>query len=156
MGAVWSARYTRSRGSLFRIGGIAVNERTCIHIKSSEGECMTSPTRNRVLQAMVQSGRLALLTLALTGAGLVATACDVHSPSDAGALASITVTPNVTMAVTSTQQFTAVGADADNVPVAITPVWSVVAGGGTISPTGLFTAGNTPGVYNATVQATSD
>jgi hypothetical protein len=117
---------------------------------------MTSPTRNRVLQAMVQSGRLALLTLALTGAGVVATACDVHSPSDAGALASITVTPNITMAVTSTQQFTAVGADADNVPVAITPVWSVIAGGGTISPSGLFTAGNTPGVYNATVQATSD
>jgi len=95
------------------------------------------------------------MALALTCAVALSLGCDVHSPVDPGSLALITVTPNITLAVTATQQFTAVGSDADGVPVAITPVWSVIAGGGTINSSGFFTAGNTPGVYNATVQATS-
>jgi len=33
--------------------------------------------------------------------------------------------------------------------------WAVVAGGGTINSTGLFTAGNTPGTYPNTVQVTA-
>ena len=116
---------------------------------------MTSLTNNRVSRTLAPPGLVARMALALTCAVVLSVACDIHSPSDPGALASITVTPNITLAVTATQQFVAVGADADGVPVAITPVWSVIAGGGTINATGLFTAGNTPGVYNATVQATS-
>lgn len=74
----------------------------------------------------------------------------------AGPLASITVTPNpVTLAINATQQYTAVGRDAFGNVVAITPVWSIVAGGGTISTTGLFTAGTTPGTFANTVRATS-
>jgi hypothetical protein len=74
----------------------------------------------------------------------------------AGALATITVTPNPTLAPSATQQFTAVGRDAAGNVVAITPVWSVTAGGGTIiSGSGLFTAGTTAGTFNNTVRATS-
>jgi hypothetical protein len=73
-----------------------------------------------------------------------------------GALASITVTPNpVTLPITGTQQYTAVGRDAGGNVVAIAPTWSVVAGGGTIGGTGLFTAGTTPGTFGNTVQAIS-
>ena len=75
----------------------------------------------------------------------------------AGALASITVTPNPTnLGITATRQFTAVGKDASGNVVAITPAWSVVAGGGGITGTsGLFTAGTVPGTYTNTVRATS-
>ncbi|MBA2688449.1 MAG: DUF3494 domain-containing protein [Gemmatimonadaceae bacterium] len=75
----------------------------------------------------------------------------------AGPLATITVTPNpVTLPISATQQFTAVGKDAFGNVVAITPVWSVVSGGGTINATsGLFTAGTTPGTFANTVKATS-
>ncbi len=117
---------------------------------------MTSSTSDRSSRALTLPALFTRMVLALSCAVVLSVGCDVHGESDPGALFSITVTPNVTMAVTSTQQFVAVGADADDVPVGITPVWSVIAGGGTISSSGLFTAGNTPGVYNATVQATSD
>ncbi|MHB1071882.1 MAG: ice-binding family protein [Gemmatimonadaceae bacterium] len=74
----------------------------------------------------------------------------------AGPLASITVTPNpVTLAISSAQQFTATGRDAVGNVVPIVPTWSVVAGGGTISSTGVFTAGNTLGTFANTVQASS-
>ncbi|MDP1891985.1 MAG: ice-binding family protein, partial [Gemmatimonadaceae bacterium] len=73
-----------------------------------------------------------------------------------GSLATITVSPNpVTLAINGTQSFTAVGTDAGGNVVAITPTWSVAAGGGAISAGGLFTAGTTPGTYTNTVVATS-
>ena len=74
-----------------------------------------------------------------------------------GVLASITVTPSSqSLAAGAQQQFTAVGHDADNNVVAITPTWSVAAGGGTIdASTGLFTAGTTAGTFTNTVTATS-
>jgi hypothetical protein len=71
----------------------------------------------------------------------------------AGALASIVVTPaNSSMTVNGTKQFTAVGLDANNNPVAITPTWSVT-GGGAIDAAGMFTAASTPGT--PLVKATS-
>jgi hypothetical protein len=75
----------------------------------------------------------------------------------AGALATITVTPNpVTLQVNTTQQFTAVGRDAAGNVVPITPVWTVTNGGGAInSASGLFTAGGTAGTFPNTVRATS-
>ena len=73
-----------------------------------------------------------------------------------GALATIVVTPNpATLAVNGTQQFTAVGKDAGGNVVAITPTWTVVAGGGTITGGGAFTAGLVDGTFANTVQATS-
>lgn len=71
-------------------------------------------------------------------------------------LASITITPDsVSLAGGATQQFSAVGRDAGGNLVAISPVWSVVAGGGAISASGLFTAGGAPGTYRNTVTASA-
>jgi hypothetical protein len=56
----------------------------------------------------------------------------------------------------ATQQFTATGTDNNGNPITITPVWSVVNGGGTINAvTGLFTAGPTTNTYTKTVRAVS-
>jgi subtilisin family serine protease len=74
----------------------------------------------------------------------------------AGALASIVVTPNPAyVVIRGTRQFTATGKDAYGNVVAITPTWAVIAGGGTISATGVFTAGSTSGTFSNTVQASS-
>jgi hypothetical protein len=73
-----------------------------------------------------------------------------------GALASIEVSPSTsTLTINGTQTFTATGKDASGNPVPVTVTWSVVNGGGSISPTGVFTAGTTPGTYTGTVRATS-
>jgi hypothetical protein len=75
----------------------------------------------------------------------------------AGPLASITLTPNpVTLAVTTTQQFVVVGKDAGGNVVPFAPTWSIVAGGGTINQTGMFTANGTIGTYGGTVQVGSN
>lgn len=77
---------------------------------------------------------------------------------NAGALASITVTPNpVTVGTDANQQFAAVGRDANGNIVGILPVWTVDAGdaGGTIlNPSGVYTAPNAVGVGFDTVRAT--
>jgi hypothetical protein len=111
---------------------------------------------DRASRTLGPSGLFARMALALTCVVVLSLGCDMHSPTDPGVLALITVTPNVTLAPGGTQQFTAAGSDIDGIAVAITPVWSVIAGGGTINGTGFFTAGATPGVYTATVQAASD
>lgn len=73
----------------------------------------------------------------------------------AGTLVSIAVSSTTAIHGGGTNQFTATGTDSLGNAVAITPVWSVVNGGGTISPTGLFTAGLVSGTYSATVKATA-
>jgi hypothetical protein len=104
---------------------------------------------------MLPTMNVAWRTVAFALVGVAFAACDVHSPTGPGALVSITVTPNVTLAITGTQQFIAVGRDAQGTVVAISPAWTIVAGGGSISSSGLFTAGLVPGVYTATVTARS-
>lgn len=92
-------------------------------------------------------------TITVTCGGQTATATVIVT---AGPLASITVTPNPTLQIGETQQFTAVGRDAFDNVVAITPVWSTTNPPGTIdATTGLFTAGNTTGTFEASVTATS-
>ena len=72
----------------------------------------------------------------------------------AGELASITVSPTpATLSPLATQRFTATGLDANGNPVAITPSWSVTAGGGAIDGAGLFTAGAAVGTFGNTVRA---
>lgn len=95
-------------------------------------------------------------TLTAVSGGITKT-LTVTVTAAAGALATVTVTPNpATIPATTTQQFTAVGRDAAGNTVAITPVWSVAtAGGGTISATGLYTAGATTGTFDNAVTATS-
>lgn len=73
-----------------------------------------------------------------------------------GPLASVNVTPDpTTLAIGGTEQFTAVGRDAYGNPLSITPTWSVVASGGTIDGSGLFTAGAAAGIFANTVRATA-
>ena len=74
-----------------------------------------------------------------------------------GPAVAITVSPTpATVGINGTQQFTATAVDASGNPASITPTWSVVSGGGTISAsTGMFTAGTTTGTFTNTVRATS-
>ena len=109
---------------------------------------------NRTLRALSPPGQTGLITALAFVAALFA-ACDVHTPTGPGSLANITVTPNVTLSMSATQQFIATGQDADGNIVSILPTWSVVAGGGVISNTGLFTAGSVAGTFTQTVRAIS-
>ena len=74
----------------------------------------------------------------------------------AGPMTNIAITPDpLTLNVGLSSQFAAIGTDAQGNVVEFTPAWSIVNGGGTISSTGLFTAGTTPGTYTGTVRAAS-
>jgi len=110
--------------------------------------------KNRTeLWARVSSSKRALFAVLITG--FTAAAC--NSSTDPQVLSTITVSPGTqTLEISATQQFTAVGRDSDGDVMTIIPTWSIVSGGGTINPvTGMFTAGTTPGIYSATVRATS-
>jgi len=85
----------------------------------------------------------------------------------AGALASITVAPNpAAVGTNATQPFTAIGRDAYNNVILITPAWSILstfagvgavtpAGGVILSPSGVYTAPNTAGSGVDSVKAAS-
>jgi len=104
---------------------------------------------------MLTAPRLARLVIPC--AALLVAACEHNDPVSPGPLATITVTPNPqSLPISAVQPFVATGRDADGNLVAITPVWSVVASGGSInSSSGLFTAGSVAGTFASTVQATS-
>ncbi|MDP3234991.1 MAG: hypothetical protein Q8N26_19570, partial [Myxococcales bacterium] len=74
-----------------------------------------------------------------------------------GAVATITIAPtNASIAVSGTQQFAATALNSMGQVVPGAPItWSVVNGGGSINPTGLFTAGNVAGAFANTVRASS-
>jgi hypothetical protein len=117
---------------------------------------MIRSTMTPTFSASRRAGSTARLAVALTFAAVLSAACSSNSPTAPNnAVTTITVTPNVSMTVNGTQQFTAVGKNSSGTVVAITPVWSVVAGGGTISATGLFTASAVAGTYTNTVKATA-
>jgi ice-binding like protein len=117
---------------------------------------MKIPTSNRIVRALSPPARSARLTVAFALAAALFVACTVHSISTApGRLASITVTPNATLGINTTQQFIAVGKDAEGSVVALSPVWTIVAGGGVINAAGMFTAGTVAGSFSNTVKATS-
>jgi hypothetical protein len=103
---------------------------------------------------MIRSAHNRLMVVGALALAALTAACDkaTNNPS----LVTITVSPSTAvLTANGTRQFTAVGRDADNNVVAITPVWSVAAGGGTISSTGLFTAGSAGGTFTNTARATS-
>jgi hypothetical protein len=91
---------------------------------------------------------------ALVVAGLFSSACDVHGVAEPGALASILVTPNASIATGTSEQMIAVGLDADGRVVTIAPVWSVAQSGGTINTAGMFTSGVVTGLFTNTIVAT--
>jgi hypothetical protein len=75
-----------------------------------------------------------------------------------GALSSLTVAPAATQVTAGGNvAFTATGRDANNNPVAVTPTWSVVSGGGTIgASSGIFVAGTTAGTFPNTIRAVAN
>jgi hypothetical protein len=73
-----------------------------------------------------------------------------------GSAATVVVSPSsVSLPANAPQQFTAVVKDAGGNVLAVTPTWSVVASGGAINSSGLFTAGAVGGTFTNTVKATS-
>jgi hypothetical protein len=113
---------------------------------------MMNTMLNRVRRALSPTGLSARVLISVVLTGAIISACDVHGITSPGTLMSITVTPNATLAATSTQQMTAVGYDADGRAITIAPTWSVVAGG-TINSSGLYTAGAVAGVFPHSVVA---
>ncbi|MHB0962152.1 MAG: ice-binding family protein [Gemmatimonadaceae bacterium] len=114
---------------------------------------MTHNLKDRIRRALTPIRGNARAFLAAVLVVAFAAACDVHGISEPGTLVSITVTPNATLIVGGTQQMVAVGYDAEGRAIAITPTWSVAAGGGTVASAGMFTAGPTTGVFTNTVVA---
>jgi len=113
--------------------------------------------KEHISQALASRARIARVIAALAFVGIYTAACDVHGVSDPGTLSTLSVSPNPqTLPISGTQQFTAIGKDAAGADIVITDaVWSIVAGGGTISASGLFTAGTAPSTYANTVKAVS-
>ncbi|WP_224371645.1 beta strand repeat-containing protein [Hyalangium versicolor] len=89
-----------------------------------------------------------------TAAGKSASAQVTINP---GSLTTVSVSPaSINVPINRTQQFTATARDACGNALSSAPIsWAVTAGGGTISTSGLFTAGSTLGTYTNTVRATS-
>ncbi|MHB8837394.1 MAG: ice-binding family protein [Gemmatimonadaceae bacterium] len=114
---------------------------------------MTQNLKDRIHRVLSPIRGNARALLAATLVVAFAAACDVHGISEPGTLVSITVTPNATLIVGGTQQMVAVGYDAEGRSIAISPTWSVAAGGGTVASTGMFTAGNVTGIFANTVVA---
>ncbi len=117
---------------------------------------MSAFKNGRIARALARRANVPRGLVVALLAGLSISGCDVHGISDPGSLSSIIISPNPqTLVVNGTQQFVATGRDFEGANVPITPVWSIVAGGGAVNATGLFTAGTAPGTFAATVKATS-
>lgn len=117
---------------------------------------MVVASRNRIPRTPARRVARTGLAFLVAGVGLAFSACSDDEPmAPDSVLTTITVAPDATLPVNETHQFAAVGLDAAGEPVAITPVWSIAGGGGTIDDAGLFTAGTLTGTYEATVTATS-
>ena len=111
---------------------------------------MKSVMKGRILQALASRARVARVLAAVVVAGLLTAACG--GSTEPGVTASVTVSPTTaTIPVTGTQQFTVVVKNAAGDVLAVTPTWSIVSGGGTITQSGLFTAGPTAGTSIITV-----
>jgi hypothetical protein len=117
---------------------------------------MNSDLKGRIARAVGARARITRAIVAVGFAAMLATSCDVHGVSEPGSLSTLTVSPDPkTLVANGSQQFSATGTDFAGAHVAVTPTWSVVAGGGTISSSGMFTAGTAPGTFTSTVKATS-
>jgi hypothetical protein len=117
---------------------------------------MNKVLMSRFGRAVSRGERVFRAAVALAIGGLSITSCDVHKISSAGSLATLSISPNPqTIIVNGSQQFTATGLDESGAIVAITPVWTVVSGGGAIGTDGTFTAGTTPNTFTNTIQVTS-
>jgi hypothetical protein len=114
---------------------------------------MKSTMRGPTVRTLGQRVRIARVIVGVALAGVFAAACG--SSTDVRTTTSLTVSPTTaTLAPGGQQQFTAVAKASNGSILNVTPTWSVVAGGGTITQTGLFTAGTTAGTFTNTVSVT--
>ena len=115
---------------------------------------MKSVINSRTLQALASRARIARVIVAGAFAVLFMAGCS--SSTDFSPISSLTISPvSVTLAPGGTQQFTVVTKDGrGTIITGNIPTWSVVAGGGTITQTGLFTAGTVAGTFTNTVTVT--
>ncbi|MDP1890046.1 MAG: hypothetical protein Q8K55_04070, partial [Gemmatimonadaceae bacterium] len=118
---------------------------------------MHFPQANSALRSRSAGGVFPRALGAVALGALLFVACDVHGPTAPGSLARLVIAPSVvTLPIHGTQQYTVEGFDAEDRSVALSPTWSVVAGGGEISVTGRFEAGTVPGTFPSTVQVASN
>ncbi|HVS60510.1 MAG TPA: ice-binding family protein, partial [Gemmatimonadaceae bacterium] len=124
-----------------------------VHTHQIRRSSMKSVIISRTLQSLAPRARIARVIVAVAFAGLFTAAC--KGTTDFRPVTSLTISPtSATVPVNGTQQFTVVAKDADGRVLSVTPTWSLVAGGGTLSSTGLFTAGTTTGTFTNTVRVT--
>jgi hypothetical protein len=116
---------------------------------------MKSVIHSCTVRALGQRARIARVMVAVAFAGVFAAAC--KSTSEPGLTATIAISPtSVTLVPGGMQQFTVVAKNADGDILAIPdPIWAVSSGGGTITSTGLYTAGTTAGTFTVTVTCNS-
>lgn len=116
---------------------------------------MKGVIKNRTVRALGQRARIAGVIVAVAFAGVFTAACS--SSTEPGLTSTITISPtSVTLLPGGTQQFTVVAKNADGDILAIpNPIWAVSSGGGTITSTGLYTAGTTAGTFTVTVTCNS-
>ena len=89
-------------------------------------------------------------------AAAVLSACGNSMDTQPLVPASIVITmPSGTTSIAGTIQFSATVKDANGQTIQVTPAWSVVHGGGAITASGLFTAGDSTGTFENTVVASS-
>ena len=115
---------------------------------------MKSVINSRILRSLASRARIAQVIVAGAFAVLFMAGCS--SSTDFSPISSLTISPvSVTLAPGGTQQFTVVTKDGrGTIITGNIPTWSVVAGGGTITQTGLFTAGTVAGTFTNTVTVT--
>jgi len=93
------------------------------------------------------------LSLWFVVCGLFFTALAVGCGDLESSVSNLTVTPSsATVGINQSQSFSAAGTDAYGIAVIVSPTWSVTGGVGSVSSTGLFTAGASAG--SGTVVAT--
>jgi hypothetical protein len=126
-----------------------------IHMHQVRRSSMKGVIKNRTVRALGQRARIAGVIVAVAFAGVFTAACS--SSTEPGLTSTITISPtSVTLLPGGTQQFTVVAKNADGDILALPdPIWAVSSGGGTITSTGLYTAGTTAGTFTVTVTCNS-
>jgi hypothetical protein len=115
---------------------------------------MTRTTVGWIIRAVTTRHDIARVVASVAFVCLASTACNVHGVGGPSSLTSMVVSPaSPSLGIHVTQQFTARATDLDGNSVPITPEWSIVNGGGSITSSGMFTAGSVLGTFASTVVA---
>ena len=107
------------------------------------------------IAGIARAHRTAIIVLAASVVAASITACGNRLDTEPIVPSAIVITsPSGTTPVAGTIQFSATVTDANGHPITVTPTWSIVNGGGTITADGIFTAGDSAGTFIGTVVAT--